>query len=87
MNLILIRHGETDWNRIGRCQGVADIVLNENGKRQAKELAESLKNHDIKAVYSSHLKRAFETAQEIAKHHNLSVQVDPGLQENEPGRS
>jgi len=85
MNLILIRHGETDWNRIGRCQGVADIVLNENGKRQAKELAESLKNHDIKAVYSSHLKRAFETAQEIAKHHNLSVQVDPGLQEMNQG--
>ena len=56
MNLILIRHGETDWNRIGRCQGVADIVLNENGKRQARELAESLKNHDISAVYSSNLK-------------------------------
>jgi broad specificity phosphatase PhoE len=85
MNLILIRHGETDWNRIGRCQGVADIVLNENGKRQAKELAESLKNHDIKAVYSSHLNRAFETAQEIAKHHNLSVQVDPCLQEMNQG--
>jgi broad specificity phosphatase PhoE len=85
MNLILIRHGETDWNRIGRCQGVADIVLNENGKRQAKELAESLKNHDIKAVYSSHLKRAHETAQEIAKHHSLSVQVDPDFQEMNQG--
>ncbi|MCK5709669.1 MAG: histidine phosphatase family protein [Deltaproteobacteria bacterium] len=85
MNLILIRHGETDWNRIGRCQGVADIVLNENGKRQAKELAESLKNHDIKAVYSSHLKRAFETAQKIAKHHKLSVQVDPDLREMNQG--
>ncbi|MCK5391760.1 MAG: histidine phosphatase family protein [Deltaproteobacteria bacterium] len=85
MNLILIRHGETDWNRIGRCQGVADIVLNENGERQAKELAESLKNHDIKAVYSSHLKRAFETAQKIAKHHKLSVQVDPDLREMNQG--
>ena len=49
MNLILIRHGETDWNRIGRCQGVADIVLNDNGRKQARELGESLKNHDIKA--------------------------------------
>jgi len=85
MNLILIRHGETDWNRIGRCQGVADIVLNENGKRQARELAESLKNYEIKAVYSSHLKRAHETAWEIAKHHNLSVQVDPDLQEMNQG--
>jgi len=85
MNLILIRHGETDWNRIGRCQGVADIVLNENGKKQARELAESLKNHDITAVYSSNLKRAHETAKEIAKHHNLSVRVDPGLQEMNQG--
>ena len=56
MNLILVRHGETDWNTIGRCQGIADIALNENGKKQAKELAESLKDHDIKAVYSSNLK-------------------------------
>lgn len=85
MNLILVRHGETDWNRIGRCQGIADIALNENGEKQAKELAESLKDHDIKAVYSSNLKRAYETAQEIAKHHNLSVQVDPDLQEMNQG--
>jgi len=85
MNLILIRHGETDWNRIGRCQGVADIILNENGRRQAKELAESLRNHDIRAVYSSHLKRALETAREIAGHHNLSVNVEPDLQEMNQG--
>jgi len=85
MNLILIRHGETDWNRIGRCQGVADIVLNENGRQQAKELGESLKNHDIKAVYSSDLKRALETAQHIAEHHNITVRLEPGLQEMDQG--
>lgn len=85
MNLILIRHGETDWNRSGRCQGVADIVLNDNGKRQARELAESLKNQNIAAVYSSHLKRAHETAKHIAEHHNLSVRVEPGLHEMNQG--
>ena len=66
MNLILIRHGETDWNRIGRCQGVADIVLNENGKKQARDLAHSLRDHNIKAIYSSDLKRARETAEQSA---------------------
>jgi phosphoserine phosphatase len=85
MNLILIRHGETDWNRIGRCQGVADIVLNENGKRQARELAHSLRDHNIKAIYSSDLKRAHETAQHIAEHHNITVQLEPGLQEMNQG--
>lgn len=85
MDLILIRHGETDWNRIGRCQGVADIVLNENGKRQAREVAHSLKDSDIAAVYSSDLKRAHETAQHIADHHGLTVQLEPGLQEMNQG--
>ncbi len=85
MNLILIRHGETDWNRSGRCQGVADIVLNDNGKRQARELAESLKDHKITAIYSSHLKRALETAKHIAGHHNLDVRVEPGLHEMNQG--
>ncbi len=85
MNLILIRHGETDWNRSGRCQGVADIVLNENGKKQARELAHSLKDHKITAIYSSDLKRAHETAEHIAEHHDLSIRLEPGLQEMNQG--
>ena len=85
MNLILIRHGETDWNRSGRCQGVADIVLNENGKKQARELAHSLKDHKIKAIYSSDLIRARETAEHIAEHHDLSIRLEPGLQEMNQG--
>jgi len=85
MNLILIRHGETDWNRRGRCQGVADIVLNENGKQQARELAHSLKDHNITAVYSSHLKRALETAEHIAEHHGLDVRIERDLHEMNQG--
>jgi len=85
MNLILIRHGETDWNRSGRCQGVADIVLNENGKQQARELANSLKDHNITAVYSSHLKRALETAEHIAEHHDLDVRIERELHEMNQG--
>lgn len=85
MNLILIRHGETDWNRLGRCQGIADIELNDNGKKQAREVAHSLKDHKISAIYSSHLKRAFETAEHIARHHGLTVRVEPNLHEMNQG--
>lgn len=85
MNLILIRHGETDWNRTGRCQGVADIVLNQNGRNQVRQLADSLKGHDISAVYSSDLKRAYETARAIAEHHDLDVYVDEDLREMNQG--
>ncbi|MBI2487928.1 MAG: histidine phosphatase family protein [Deltaproteobacteria bacterium] len=85
MNLILVRHGETDWNRLGICQGFSDIELNENGRRQIGELARSLRSENISAVYSSDLKRATDTANAIAEYHNLSVQVDPDLREMNQG--
>lgn len=85
MNLILVRHGETDWNRTGRCQGIADIELNDNGRTQVRELGESLRDEAIAAVYSSDLLRAMNTAEEIAKHHNLSVNIDSDLREMNQG--
>src|ERR1700756_3234913 len=85
MNLILIRHGETEWNRVGRCQGFADIDLNDNGRRQIEELAKSLRNESISAVYSSDLKRAGDTAKAIAEYHKLSVEFDPDLREMNQG--
>ncbi len=85
MNLILIRHGETDWNRTGRCQGVADIDLNDTGRRQIEELAHSLRDADIRAVYSSDLMRALRTAKRIASHHDLDVNIDKDLREMDQG--
>ena len=85
MNLILVRHGETEWNRTGRCQGVADIDLNHNGKKQIRELAKSLKGENISAVYSSDLIRAVETAREIASHHKLDVFIEKDLREMDQG--
>lgn len=85
MNLILIRHGETDWNRTGRCQGVADIDLNDTGRRQIEELAHSLRDADISAVYSSDLLRALRTAKQIASHHDLDVNIDKDLREMDQG--
>lgn len=85
MHLILVRHGETEWNRTGRCQGVADIDLNNNGKKQVRELASALQNETISAVYSSDLKRALETAKEIASHHKLKVNIEEDLREMDQG--
>lgn len=66
--LYLIRHGETDWNRAGKIQGGGyDIALNDNGRRQAEAVAEELKGLPIGVVASSHLKRATETADIIAR--------------------
>lgn len=65
MRLLLVRHGETDWNVEKRIQGTTDVPLNEHGLRQAKQLAEKLVRDKVTAarVYSSPQKRAFVTAQ------------------------
>ena len=77
--LILIRHGETDWNIAEVFRGRIDIELNETGMRQAELLAGYLMGLKIAAIYSSPLKRALKTAQTVANYHNLDVTIAPGL--------
>lgn len=76
MKLLLVRHGQTDWNIAGRYQGQSDIPLNATGCEQAKRLAKRLSTETIYAVYSSDLSRAKDTAQAIANVHQLKVQTD-----------
>ncbi len=83
--LILVRHGETDWNREGRIQGWLDIELNELGRKQAMSLADELKEEKIESIYSSSLRRALETAKLIAKSHSLEVKEEPNLKEINQG--
>jgi len=85
MELILVRHGETIWNRERRVQGFSDIDLNETGVHQARQLALSLKAAAISAIYSSPLIRAQSTARFINEHHHAPVSIEPGLMEMDQG--
>jgi broad specificity phosphatase PhoE len=85
MKLILIRHGETIWNKDGRVQGFSDIELSDVGLNQAHKLALSIQDINIKAIYSSPLKRAYQTAQIINEIHNVPIYSDSGLMEMDQG--
>jgi broad specificity phosphatase PhoE len=76
---ILVRHGRTEWNRVERFRGRADLSLDETGKRQAEAAALRLKGEQIAAIYSSPLRRALQTAEPIAKQLKLTVQPLQGL--------
>jgi 2,3-bisphosphoglycerate-dependent phosphoglycerate mutase len=79
--LIAIRHGETAWNVDTRIQGQLDIGLNATGLWQAQRAGQALADEDIGVIYASDLSRAWQTAEEIAKPHGLSVQPEPRLRE------
>jgi broad specificity phosphatase PhoE len=85
MELILVRHGETIWNREGRVQGFSDIDLSDVGVDQARQLALSLKDAPILSIYSSPLIRAQNTARIINQYHNAPVYIEPGLMEMDQG--
>ena len=78
--IILVRHGQTEWNRIERFRGRADVPLNRTGIAQAEATAHRLaRQPKPAAVYSSPLSRAGVTAERIARHHGLTVQPHEGL--------
>jgi len=81
MRIFLIRHAETAWNSEGKYQGIIDVPLSDKGRREAERVAERLRHEDVKAVYSSHLIRARETAEIIARRHSLPVKVIPEIGE------
>jgi len=82
IQIILVRHGETEWNRVHRFQGRSDIPLNRKGKEQAHALALALKNKPITAIYTSPLMRAVETARHMGRFHpSTPLLKESGLME------
>jgi broad specificity phosphatase PhoE len=81
LHLILVRHGETEWNVQRRYQGQFNVPLSSVGRQQAERIAERLASQKIDAVYASDLERASETAAIIAAKHNLAVASEPRLRE------
>ncbi len=77
--IILVRHGETEWNVAEIFRGRIDVELNETGIKQAQLLTEYLSDSKLDAIYSSPLKRALKTAEMIAGYHKLAVEIPPGL--------
>ena len=84
--VILVRHGETAWNRREVFRGRADVELNERGREQAQALGAALEEHELETVYSSPLRRAVETAEAIAKPHNIRVEIEEGFIDFDYGR-
>jgi probable phosphoglycerate mutase len=85
--LLLIRHGENDLSKRGVLAGrLPGVHLNATGKKQALELAEALRGFPVRAVYSSPLDRAMETAAPLARMLGLRIRRAPGLLESDVGQ-
>ncbi|MEA5582638.1 histidine phosphatase family protein [Nodularia harveyana UHCC-0300] len=82
VRLLLVRHGETEWNRQTRFQGQIDIPLNDNGKKQGQTAGEFLQDVTIDFAVSSSMMRPKETAELILAHHpNVNLELQDGLRE------
>jgi len=79
--IIAVRHGETAWNVDTRIQGQLDIELNAKGQWQVHRLAKALAHEPISAIYSSHLRRAHDTARAISSATGRTLQTHAGLRE------
>jgi probable phosphoglycerate mutase len=85
--LLLIRHGENEYVKTGKIAGrLPGIHLNERGQKQAEALGEALKNVPLKAIYSSPLERALETAAPIASARSLEIIPEPDLLDADIGK-
>jgi probable phosphoglycerate mutase len=85
LRLFLVRHGETEANRLRLIQGSSDGLLNAAGQAQAERLAEHLRLVALDQVFASDMRRATATAMPIAQAHSLALQVDPQLREWDVG--
>ncbi len=81
MKFYLLRHGETQWNKLGKFQGLTDVSLNERGLSQARDSALAALGWDHAVIYASSLTRTVQVAEEIRSLSGSPVVTDPGLRE------
>jgi broad specificity phosphatase PhoE len=86
VDLILVRHGLTDWNEQGRLMGRSDIELNARGRAQVEAVADALHRVPVRSIFSSPQRRAQQTAAAIARPHQLPVHTEAALAEVWLGR-
>ena len=86
MKFFLVRHGETEWNKLGKFQGQVDIPLNERGRAQARDTALEARAGEATAVCTSPLSRTFQFAEEISLQVGLQVNADHRLKELDLGK-
>ncbi|MBC8507673.1 MAG: alpha-ribazole phosphatase [Anaerolineales bacterium] len=86
LNLLLVRHGETEWNLSQRFQGHSDVPLTNIGQQQAASIARRLADEEIHAIYTSDLSRAWDTAMAISEFHEIDLQSELRLREGNFGQ-
>lgn len=85
-DIFLVRHGQTEWNRVVRFRGRTDLELDQVGRAQARALARRLASWPIRAIYTSPLCRARQTAEPLARRLGLPIQPTEGLLDIDYGR-
>lgn len=87
MQLFFMRHGQTNYNQLGLCNGdpARDVHLTEAGKKQARQAAEQLKNHRLDLILVSELPRTRQTAAIINRYHQVEIRSHPGINDIRSG--
>ena len=85
MEITFVRHGQTEWNSLGKQQGKEDIPLNSRGIEQAKQTAQLLGDRQFDRVYCSPLQRAKQTAQIICENRQIPIFYEPRIAERDMG--
>lgn len=85
MEILLVRHGQTEWNLLKKVQGKADIQLNKKGIKQAEYIRDFLKNEKIDLILCSPLKRAIQTAEIVNEGRNIRMIIDKRVSERDFG--
>jgi broad specificity phosphatase PhoE len=86
VKFVLVRHGQTEWNKLGKFQGQVDIPLNEQGLAQAQDAARAAQAWGPTSIYASPLSRTIQVAEEIGRRVSLPVRPDPRLKELDLGK-